>query len=200
MTASTASPAAPAARAIVVMGVAGCGKTSVGEALALALGWPFIEGDAHHAPASIAKMQAGQPLTDEDRWGWLDRLGALLAGQSPVVLSCSALKRAYRDRLRGACPSLAFVFLEIDKPLALTRVAARAAGHIFPASLVDSQFATLEPPTGEPGVVTVPAALPVAEQVRQALAALAPDAPDTSKASETSMAPPAPQDNQETAP
>jgi gluconokinase len=179
MTPPTASTPLPAARAIVVMGVAGCGKTSVGEALAQALGWPFIEGDAHHAPASIAKMQAGQPLTDEDRWGWLDRLGELLAGQAPVVLSCSALKRAYRDRLRAACPSLGFVFLEIDKPLALKRVAARAAGHIFPASLVDSQFATLEPPTGEPGVVTVPAALPVAEQVRHALA---------------------PQHNQETAP
>ncbi|MDH0867592.1 gluconokinase [Mitsuaria sp. GD03876] len=155
------------------MGVAGCGKTSVGDALAQALGWAFIEGDAHHAPASIAKMQAGLPLTDEDRWGWLERLGQLLVEQSPVVLSCSALKRAYRDRLRRACPSLRFVHLDIDKPLALQRVAARAAGHIFPASLVDSQFATLEPPTGEPGVVTVPAALALPEQVARALALLA---------------------------
>lgn len=171
---STSVIAAPlSARALVVMGVAGCGKTSVGEALARALGWAFIEGDAHHAPASIAKMQAGQALTDDDRWGWLDRLGQMLADQAPVVLSCSALKRAYRDRLRAACPSLAFVYMDIDKPLALQRVAARAAAHIFPASLVDSQFATLEPPIGEPGVVTVPAALGLHEQVERALALLA---------------------------
>lgn len=159
---------------IVVMGVAGCGKTSVGDALARRLGWPFIEGDAHHAPASIAKMQAGQPLTDDDRWGWLDRLGVMLREQAPVVLSCSALKRAYRDRLRAACPAVHFVFMDIDRPLALERVAARAAGHIFPASLVDSQFATLESPIGEPGVITVPAALPLAEQVERALVLLTP--------------------------
>lgn len=175
MTSPHAAAASTPARAIVVMGVAGCGKTSVGEALARALGWPFIEGDAHHSPASIAKMQAGQPLTDEDRSGWLERLGQLLVAQSPVVLSCSALKRAYRDRLRSACPSLRFVYLDIDKPLALQRVAARAAGHIFPASLVDSQFATLETPVAEPGVVTVPAALPLPEQVALALRLLASD-------------------------
>jgi gluconokinase len=160
-------------RALVVMGVAGCGKTSVGQTLASTLGWAFIEGDAHHAPASIVKMQAGQPLTDEDRWGWLDRLGGMLASQAPVVLSCSALKRVYRDRLRAACPSLGFVFLEIDKALALERVSARAAGHIFPASLVDSQFQTLEPPIGEPGVVTVSAALSPGEQLAQVLHLLA---------------------------
>lgn len=159
-------------RSLVVMGVAGCGKTSVGVMLARALGWTFIEGDAHHAPASIAKMQAGQPLTDEDRWGWLDRLGEMLDGQAPVVLSCSALKRAYRDRLRTACPSLGFVYLEIDKALALERVAARASGHIFPASLVDSQFQTLEPPTGEPGVMTLAAARSPGEQLTQVLTLL----------------------------
>jgi gluconokinase len=171
---ATATAASISARAIVVMGVAGCGKTSVGQALAHALDWSFIEGDAHHAPASIVKMQAGQPLTDEDRWGWLERLGQMLAEQSPVVLSCSALKRAYRDRLRRACPSLRFIYLDIDRALALERVAARAAGHIFPASLVDSQFATLESPVGEPGVITVPAALTLPEQVVQALALLTP--------------------------
>ena len=109
------------------MGVAGCGKTSVGEALARALGWGFIEGDAHHAPASIAKMQAGQPLADEDRWGWLDQLGQMLRTQAPVVLSCSALKRAYRERLRAACPAVRFVYMDIDKPLALELVSPRQA-------------------------------------------------------------------------
>ncbi|MET0207968.1 MAG: gluconokinase [Burkholderiaceae bacterium] len=152
---------------IVVMGVAGCGKTSVGIAVARALRWSFIEGDAHHSPASIAKMQAGQPLTDEDRWGWLDQLGRMLAGQAPVVLSCSALKRAYRDRLRAASPGLRFIYLDIGKDVALTRVTARAAGHIFPASLVDSQFATLEPPQGEPGVMTVSAELAPDVQLTQ---------------------------------
>ncbi|WP_092948278.1 gluconokinase [Roseateles sp. YR242] len=147
------------------MGVAGCGKTSIGAALALRLRWPFIEGDAHHAPTSIAKMQAGQPLTDDDRWGWLDRLGSLLAAPGPVVLSCSALKRVYRDRLRGFCPPLQFVYIDIDKALALARVTARSSGHIFPASLVESQFATLESPVGEAGVMSVPAEQPLDRQL-----------------------------------
>ena len=159
-------------RAVVVMGVAGSGKTTFGEALANALRWPFIEGDAHHAPAAIAKMQAGQPLTDEDRWGWLDRLGSVLASQAPAVLSCSALKRVYRDRLRAACPGLAFIHLEIDEALALQRVSARVTRHMFPAGLVDSQFQTLEPPRGEDGVSTLSASLPLGEQVQQALRVL----------------------------
>lgn len=180
-------------KALVVMGVAGCGKTSLGEALAASLGWPFIEGDAFHAPASIAKMQAGQPLTDADREGWLDRLGGMLAAQAPVVLSCSALKRSYRDRLRAACPGLGFVFLEIDRELALQRTAARADGHFFPASLVDSQFQALESPAGEPGVLTVPAALAPQAQLLQALSGLAAPAmsqPDTPHA--TALQPPEP--------
>ncbi|WP_324288569.1 gluconokinase [Roseateles sp. SL47] len=160
---------APAA-SIVVMGVAGCGKTSVGAALARSLRWPFIEGDAHHSPSSIAKMQAGQALTDEDRWGWLDRLGALLQAPGPVVLSCSALKRAYRDRLRTAHPPLQFVYIDISRDLALARVTARAAGHIFPASLVESQFATLESPVGEAGVMTVSAELALEDQLQSILA------------------------------
>lgn len=157
------------AASIVVMGVAGCGKTSVGEALARQLKWPFIEGDAHHSAASIAKMQAGQALTDEDRWGWLDRLGGLLQAPGPLVLSCSALKRVYRDRLRAAHPPLQFVFIDISRSLALSRVAARASGHIFPASLVDSQFNTLESPVGEVGVMTVSADLPLAAQLEAIL-------------------------------
>ncbi|MFY8119459.1 MAG: gluconokinase [Roseateles sp.] len=158
-------------KAVVVMGVAGCGKSSLGAALAQALGWTYVEGDAFHAPASIAKMRAGIPLDDADRAGWLDELGRQLhAHPQGVVLACSALKRAYRERLRAARPDLGFVFIEISRELALSRVAARAAQHLFPASLVDSQFAALESPMGESGVVAVPAAQAPEAQLQQALA------------------------------
>jgi gluconokinase len=157
--------------AVVVMGVAGCGKSSLGQALAQARGWAYVEGDAFHAPASIEKMRAGIALTDEDRAGWLDTLGGELQRHPDgVVLACSALKRAYRERLRAARPGLRFVFLEISRELALERVAARATQHLFPASLVDSQFAALESPQGEAGVLTVAAALAPQEQLRQAQA------------------------------
>lgn len=151
------------------MGVAGCGKSSLGLALAQALGSPYIEGDAYHSPASIAKMRAGIALTDEDRAGWLDQLGALLAAEpGGAVLACSALKRGYRERLRAAVPGLRFVFLDITRELALQRVAARAAQHLFPASLVDSQFAALESPIGEPRVLRVAAELAPDQQLSQA--------------------------------
>ncbi|MET0520326.1 MAG: gluconokinase [Burkholderiaceae bacterium] len=162
---------------IVIMGVAGCGKSSLGQALAAALGWRYIEGDAHHAPASIAKMRAGIALTDADRSGWLDELGRMLAATpNGQVLACSALKRRYRDQLRAACPGLRFVFLEISHALALQRVAARAEQHLFPATLVDSQFAALESPVGEPGVLRLDAALPPEQQRREAQAWLQGDA------------------------
>lgn len=155
--------------AIVVMGVSGCGKSSVGEACAQALGWTLHEGDAYHAPESIAKMRAGTPLTDADRAGWLDRLAALLApsdeGQG-VVLTCSALRRAYRDRLRAANPRLGFVFLALDYEQALVRVQSRA-GHFFSPALVADQFATLESPEGEPRVLTIDATRPIAGLVAE---------------------------------
>ena len=154
-------------QAIVVMGVSGCGKSSVGEACAQALGWTLHEGDAHHAPESIAKMREGTPLTDADRAGWLDRLAALLAPQPAgqgVVLTCSALRRGYRDRLRAANPRLGFVFLALDYDEALARVQTRA-GHFFSPALVANQFATLESPVGEPGVLALDATRPVAELV-----------------------------------
>jgi gluconokinase len=145
------------------MGVAGCGKSSVAARAAQALGLPMIEGDAFHAPESVAKMRAGQPLTDANRAGWLDRLAAELAAHpAGAVLACSALKRAYRDRLRAAAPGLGFVYLALDRDAALERVSARS-GHFFSATLVDDQFATLEPPAGEPGVLTVSAALAPAD-------------------------------------
>lgn len=145
---------------VVMMGVSGCGKSSAGAALAAALGLPLIEGDAFHSPANRDKMSQGVPLTDADRAGWLDALAAELARHANgAVMTCSALKQAYRQRLRAAAPALRFVFLEISRAEAGRRVASRA-DHFFSASLVDNQFATLEPPTGEPGVLTLDATLP----------------------------------------
>jgi gluconokinase len=143
------------------MGVAGCGKSSLGRACADALGWPLLEGDDYHAPESVAKMRAGTPLTDGDREGWLARLGQMLADRPQgAVLTCSALRQRYRDQLRSARPGLRFVFLELDEAVARERVAARA-GHLFPPSLVASQFATLETPVGEPGVLRLDATAPL---------------------------------------
>ncbi len=160
--------------ALVFMGVSGCGKSTLALAVAQALGCTMLEGDAFHSAASQAKMSLGTPLTDEDRAGWLATLGEELAAHPQgVVLSCSALKQAYRDTLRGYVPDVRFVFLEISPATALARVAARASEHFFPAALVDNQFATLESPTGEAGVLTVDATAPQAELVAQVLAWLA---------------------------
>jgi gluconokinase len=143
------------------MGVSGSGKTFVGTAIAKALNIPFFDGDDLHSPEARAKMTAGVPLNDEDRAPWLDRIGALLADAAAhpqgVVVACSALRRAYRDRLRAAAgSSLRFLFLKGDKAMMRARVAGRK-NHYMPASLIDSQFATLESPEGEGGVVTIPA-------------------------------------------
>lgn len=150
---------------MVVMGVSGCGKTSVGSACASRLGLPFIEGDHYHPPANLAKMRARVPLTDEDRAGWLDALAAMLAqadSNGGAVLTCSALKRRYRDRLRADAQALRFVWLRLDEAEAQRRVA-RRSDHPFPASLVANQFATLEPPIGEPLVLELDATLAVSE-------------------------------------
>lgn len=156
------------------MGVSGCGKSSVGEACAEALGWTLHEGDAYHAPESVAKMRAGTPLTDADRAGWLDRLAALLATPGDgVVLTCSALRRKYRDRLREATPQLGFVFLALAYDDALERVRTRA-GHFFSPALVSNQFATLESPAGESGVLVLDATRPIAELVAAVVAWAAP--------------------------
>ena len=133
----------------VVMGVAGSGKTVVGTALARALGVAFVEGDDYHPPENRAKMAAGIPLDDEDRRGWLDALAARIAGArregEGLVVSCSALRRRYRDRLREADPDLRFVHLTGQRDVIAARLAARV-GHFMPASLLDSQLATLETP------------------------------------------------------
>ena len=150
---------------LVVMGVSGCGKSTLGGALARELGYALIEGDEHHLPASKAKMKAGIALDDSDREPWLDRLGALAAAErGGAVLTCSALKRGYRERLRARVPALKFVFIEIVEPDAVERVASRSS-HLFPPSLVANQFATLESPAAEAGVITVPATQALAAQV-----------------------------------
>lgn len=139
---------------IIVMGVAGCGKSSLGAAVARALGWALIEGDEFHPTENVAKMQAGIPLTDADRAGWLEALGAELQRHpAGAVLTCSALKRAYRERLRAAAPGLRFVHLELSRDEAHRRVAQRSGAHYFKANLVDSQFDTLESPRDESGVL-----------------------------------------------
>jgi gluconokinase len=153
---------------LVVMGVSGCGKSSVGAALAHALGVPLIEGDDFHPPANVAKMAAGIALDDGDREQWLAVLATELAAHpAGAVLTCSALKRSYRDVLRRTNPGLRFVHLRIGPNDALQRVAARAGEHMFPPSLVDSQFAALESPAGEPGVLEVQATDPIDSLTRQ---------------------------------
>jgi gluconokinase len=153
---------------VVVMGVAGCGKSAVGRQIAQRLGLPLVEGDEFHPPRNIEKMRQGLPLDDQDRAGWLDRLGReLMAHPKGAVLTCSALKRAYRDSLRAAVPDLHFVHLELSQEQALQRVAARD-GHFYPPSLVASQFDALQDPRSEPRVLVVDAGSPVEEIALQA--------------------------------
>jgi len=155
---------------MVIMGVAGCGKSSLAAAIAQLAGMTLMEGDDRHSTDSREKMSQGIPLTDADRAGWLaDLAQTLLDRPQRVVLTCSALRRSYRDQLRAAAPQLRFVFLALTRDEALARVSARAA-HFFSASLVDSQFATLESPVGEPGVLCVNATLPLSQLQAQVLA------------------------------
>lgn len=131
---------------IVIMGVSGCGKSTFGAALGGALGIPYRDGDDLHPPANVEKMRAGIPLTDDDRWPWLDRVAATLRDEAPVIVGCSALRRAYRDRIRaGAGGPVQFVHLTGSREVIAARMADRK-GHYMPPSLLDSQFATLEPP------------------------------------------------------
>jgi gluconokinase len=149
-------------QSLVIMGVSGCGKSSLGQAVASALAQPLIEGDDFHSVANKAKMTSGTPLNDADRQAWLTELGQQLRAHAQgAVLTCSALKLKYRQQLRAASPGLRFAFLDITPSEALLRVAARAGEHLFPASLVDSQFAALESPTGETGVLTLDATQPL---------------------------------------
>ena len=154
---------------ILVMGVSGSGKSTLAGQIARELGIDLIEGDDHHSPGNQEKMRRGIPLEDADRMPWLDVLGALLAGSNGgAVLTCSALKRSYRDRLRQAVPDLSIVFLDIGLDAAHARVAGRSE-HLFPPSLVRSQFEALESPIGETSVLRVDANLPRREQLREVL-------------------------------
>ncbi|MEI8145139.1 MAG: gluconokinase [Alphaproteobacteria bacterium] len=133
---------------IIVMGVSGCGKSTIGRGLAEALHWPFRDGDEFHPPANVAKMSAGTPLTDADRWPWLDRIGDFIdqttASHAHAVIACSALKRSYRDRLSAGGRAVHFAHLQGTFDLIAGRMAARR-DHFMPTTLLKSQFATLEP-------------------------------------------------------
>ena len=170
---STGPASAAAPLHLVVMGVSGCGKSSVGRGIADALGLGFVEGDELHGPANVAKMAAGTPLTDADRAGWLavigDRLAAARADGRGLVVACSALKRSYRDGLRAACPGLRFVHLQGSADLLRPRLQARS-GHYMPASLLDSQLATLQPPGADEDAVTLDVAPPGTAVLQAALA------------------------------
>ncbi|MGV0645870.1 gluconokinase [Mycolicibacterium sp. XJ879] len=141
---------------IVVMGVSGSGKSTVGAALAQRLRVPYADADDFHPPANIAKMTSGQPLDDDDRRPWLDAIGEWLAerGDRGGVMSCSALKRRYRDQLRRHCPAIEFVHLS-GTPEVIGRRQASRPGHFMPASLLQSQFATLEPLESDEDGVTI---------------------------------------------
>ncbi len=162
------APASDAPEIIVVMGVSGSGKTRVGAALAKAIGARFVEGDSYHPAQNIERMASGKPLRDEDRWGWLDAIGVEIASTERdggrLVVACSALKRLYRDRLRRASRRILFVYLEVGRDVAAGRVASRK-GHFMPASLIDSQFAALEPPAAGEAALTLDASQSPADLV-----------------------------------
>jgi gluconokinase len=142
----------------VVMGVSGSGKTTIGRLLAGALGWTFADGDDFHSAGSIAKMTSGVPLSDADRLPWLDRIGAWMDEQRSSarsgVVACSALKRAYRDRLRANRPFMRLVYLDVDRTV-IERHLTERRGHFFRAQLLDSQLADLEPPQPDEGAISV---------------------------------------------
>ena len=158
---------------LVVMGVSGTGKSTVARLLSTHLGWVLEEGDDLHPPANVAKMEQGIPLTDDDRWPWLDRLGAWIDEQGrrgePGIVTCSALRRSYRDRLRR--PNVTFVHLAGTREAIRHRMEART-GHFMPLSLLDSQLETLEPPGPDEQVITVDLAGTPDEEVAVVLHAL----------------------------
>ncbi|MBN9561551.1 MAG: gluconokinase [Alphaproteobacteria bacterium] len=157
------------------MGVSGSGKTTVGVELAETLGWRFQEGDALHPAANVEKMSHGIPLTDEDRWPWLDAIATVIDGWRAKgergVLACSALKRSYRDVIIGERGDVALVYLQGAKELIAARMASRH-GHFMPVALLDSQFATLEEPSANEHPIVVSIDQPSADIVRQVIARL----------------------------
>lgn len=151
--------------ALVVMGVSGSGKSTIGTTLGQRLGWRFEDGDSFHPPANVAKMSAGHPLTDEDRWPWLQAIAAEIArcrtAGRHIIIACSALKKAYRDILVGGCNDVRMVYLQGSQELIGERMSHRK-GHFMPPGLLASQFATLEPPDAAERPITVSVDAPVA--------------------------------------
>ncbi len=144
--------------ALILMGVSGSGKTTIGETLAQRIGWAYEDGDKFHPKSNVAKMSAGQPLTDEDRWPWLqaiaDEIDRVCAAHEPAVIGCSALKRAYRDILLHGRSDVRIVYLKGSQQLIAGRLAHRK-GHFMPAGLLKSQFETLQPPGADENPITV---------------------------------------------
>lgn len=151
---------------VVLMGVTGVGKSTIGRALSEHLGWSFVDADDYHSAANVAKMKRGEPLVDDDRRSWLDGLHQVIADHRtkglPLVLACSALKRSYRETLTGGLPSVVFVLLQAPSSLIASRMASRR-GHYMPESLLASQLDALEPPAD---AIDVDASRPVEETVR----------------------------------
>jgi gluconokinase len=147
----------------IVMGVSGCGKSSIAAELAAATGGEFLDADDFHPPSNKEKMAAGIPLQDEDRWGWLDALNAELKSRpsgTSLFLACSALRKAYRDRLSAGLPGLRFLYLQGSKELIRSRMESRS-GHFMPPALLDSQFAALEEPLpGEAVIISIDQPIP----------------------------------------
>jgi beta-N-acetylhexosaminidase len=171
---STSKTAATGKLRVVVMGVSGCGKTTIGDLVARELGVPFLDGDSLHPVENVAKMAAGTPLTDEDRWPWLATVGARLAnaGDGGMVLACSALRRSYRDAIRAQAPDTIFLHLHGSKEVLRARTEGRT-GHFMPPALLESQLATLEPLEADEAGIVVDIAAPVDEVVALALANIA---------------------------
>ena len=176
MSTTESLPAGAPRATVVVMGVSGCGKSTVGSGIAVALGLGYIDGDDLHDPRSVAKMRSGVPLDDDDRWPWLDRIGARLMARDEfpvgVVIACSALRRVYRDRIRRAAPGVRFVYLSGDPGVIRERMASRS-GHYMPVGLLDSQLRVLESPGSEElDVIELDLGSPIETLVQDAVDAL----------------------------
>lgn len=138
----------------VIMGVAGSGKSTIGAMVARQISAVYLDGDDLHPPSNIAKMSAGVPLNDDDRWPWLAQIADRLAQTDQIIIGCSALKRSYRDFMRDRVGDLVFLYLEATRDVLENRMAARE-GHFMPLSLLDSQLATLEPPGPDETAIAV---------------------------------------------
>jgi beta-N-acetylhexosaminidase len=158
---------------IIVMGVSGCGKTTIGDLVARKLGVPFLDGDSLHPMENVAKMAAGTPLTDDDRWPWLATVGAELAKASKdgLVLACSALRRSYRDAIREQAPDTIFLHLHGTKEVLTARTEGRS-GHFMPPALLESQLATLEPLEADESGVIINIAAPVQQVLADSLSGI----------------------------